>query len=512
MMHITTRKKRNLSILVLITLILLNCIYRALVIYQFSYTYTDNDQIYMWGAAWDFANGQFNEPGFYGQNYNSMLEALIAAPFYKAGIGIMYILPVVTSFLTLFPYFILSIIVYIKKQKWQAYLILAIPFLLPPQYDFITSLPRGFVTGIFFATLGSLAVFYQDKKSSFFFFAFCAITGYQLCPNSFLLTTVTGMILLCSNYKNKTFYIYSLLGFALGLIYPVYTITFYKLHPNYVLHPDWGFVFSKDNFLTGIRSLDLHLAYVTPLYWYQSAFLLFLFALLLGIFFMQKDSIAFLALSGCLILTIGSLSLSKAYDGDETIFLSYSRLFLALPLVFGLISTRIKVNSNRIATIIVIATGLFFFSFKTVRLEENIKYANRAGQKGGGVGVFTTQLMKEQCANINKICKTHQVELVVSLSHWFGYGSTACMTCEEGFPETINRHDRRTWRLLEERDMVRKTILFIDDANAITRVMEGPSKSEFQFTKIDDTNFILENNSIPTMELLKRLQIEIRSF
>src|ERR1700733_6666319 len=73
-------------------------------LWRFGVQYTDTDRVVFWMGARDYAHWIFHEPCLYGQNYNYMLESLLAAPFFRLGLPCWYLLPVVTSALALVPY------------------------------------------------------------------------------------------------------------------------------------------------------------------------------------------------------------------------------------------------------------------------------------------------------------------------------------------------------------------------------------------------------------------------
>src|SRR5687767_13455783 len=96
------------SVLLFYFLFLLVITERMIVLLKFGFVYTDSDQTIQWLGLKEYSQGIFHEPRFYGQAYNSMLEALFAVPFYKMGVPAHIILPIITSLLALLPYFIIA--------------------------------------------------------------------------------------------------------------------------------------------------------------------------------------------------------------------------------------------------------------------------------------------------------------------------------------------------------------------------------------------------------------------
>ena len=90
---------------------------RCLVLDRFAFRYTDHDQVLMWYAATEYAHLRVHEPRFYGQNYNTMLEAAFAAPLVLAGVPHAQSLPIVTSFLALSPFVLVNLTAQQQRGK-----------------------------------------------------------------------------------------------------------------------------------------------------------------------------------------------------------------------------------------------------------------------------------------------------------------------------------------------------------------------------------------------------------
>ena len=150
-----------IQLLIYSVLFVLVIVDRYFILEKFAWVYTDSDQSIMWAGLSDYSNGIFKEPRFYGQNYNTFLEAFLAVPLFERGIRPNVALPLITSFLALLPFVILSLFTLLKKSNLiMSLLILAMPLMLPVSYGMLTSMPRGFVTGIAIAGLAGVGAFY----------------------------------------------------------------------------------------------------------------------------------------------------------------------------------------------------------------------------------------------------------------------------------------------------------------------------------------------------------------
>lgn len=504
-------KKENIfTCSILILLCLLNVIYRVIVLKHFAFAYTDSDQVVMWCGARDFSLRQFHEPAYYGQNYNSMIEALLASLFFK-WITPRHAVPLITSFLALAPYFLVGGICYLKKCKVQSFLVLLVPLLLPPEYDLITSMPRGFVTGIFFAVLGSIAVYYPEKKWGFFFFTLLNMIAITLNPNAVLITFSVGLILLFTNYKNKLFYLYSATGAVIGLLPYVYIQHFYEQHPKYIVHAQWKLEFSIEYLKQGLLNLNRSFAFVVPGLWYQSAMLFLLFLTITWILVRQKEWIKGVIMCMLIFFILLTLGINKIYDGDETLFYHYSRMFLALPLVFVLFLKFIKIEKQKWVAAAVVISAISFFSFKTMELEETISESVRPLPNEMITTIPVGELLGS-CDAINTVCKQQEVNLVIVVKLWSdNFITYGCQACDESFPPVIDpKNDRRTWRLMEEREKINKTILFLDQGETMSKLVQHPVADDLKITALGNRMYVLKNNTRTTMEVIDQLKLKMR--
>jgi hypothetical protein len=102
----------------------------AAVLLQFSTRFTDEDQTLFWYAAQEFAHLRFREPCFYGQNYNTLWEALVLAIPARIGGGFGTLLPLIALGAGLAPYAIFAQGIW-RRSETAALILLALPLLLP---------------------------------------------------------------------------------------------------------------------------------------------------------------------------------------------------------------------------------------------------------------------------------------------------------------------------------------------------------------------------------------------
>ncbi|HET6227627.1 MAG TPA: hypothetical protein VFF27_15195 [Bacteroidia bacterium] len=485
---------------------------RIIVLEKFGFEYTDADQVMMWIGTSDFYKLEFYEPAYYGQDYNTMMEALLAAPFFKC-VSPAYLLPIVSSILALLPYFIFAIVCYRKQLKVQALFILAMPLILPPEHDFITSMARGFVTGLFFSVLGSLYIYHQEKKWSFFFFSFLSITGLALNPNGILLTVPCGLFLLYENYKNKSFYIQATLGALLGAIYPLYISYFYRQYPNYLVHELWKLRFMVDNLMVGFSDLNNNFGGISPVFWYHSTVIILLFITIPVIFFIQKQRVwGFISII-TIVFTMLTLGINKVYDGDGSVFLPCSRMYLAIPYVILLWTTFMRIEKWKLPVILTVGIACCSFIQKTITIDDAVEEA-AIPPPHSLLTAYKVPVLNEMCERIKEQKNKFDVKLIIVARHWADkYISYGCTTCDTEIPLTLSpSNDRRTFRLIQEKDNVYSTILLIDENDLIEKEAGAPGKQPIKLVPLGNHLFLLQNNSLTVLQLIKRLKIELRTF
>ena len=493
----------KIGYIILLTLVIL---LRCSILHQFGFKYADSDQSIMWLAAKDYASGVFHEPRFYGQNYNSMLEALLAVPLIKLSVHPFIALPLITAFLSFFPYLIISFILFYKKLTFQACAVISIPLLLPVEYDMITSLSRGFVTGIFIASIGCISILNERSKWGFFFMGFLGIIGFSLNPNSLVLTIPCILYLLTGNYTRKEFYIYMIPGILLASSLHFLSEYFYYTHSYFNLHKQ-SFDFSFLRLFRNLFHPGKYFNYVTPLFWKHAWVLFILCGIALFFLLKQKQYKKTFFLGSFFFLLFFSLGLNKTWDGTGSVFFSYSRMFLAFPVFIALFIAILKVKNNWFGFSFLLIPILFFAIKSSIlvgSIESNI-YTNM----NHVVTVEKISDFLEECENIKSISAKYNVNLIVISNHrdydFINYGCPACM---EGFPPTLRPvYERRTWRLIEDENKTYQNVLIIDSDRKLDEQYQG-------VMKIPEMNglYLIRDNPLRTMELLDSLKIPVRKF
>jgi hypothetical protein len=405
-------------------------------------------------------------------------------------------------------------ILYRHKHYTAALLWIALYISLPTEYGMMTGHSRGFVSGLPFAAL--LVLLLVKPEQQFLGFWFGLLTGLALFFNANALPAFVfvGVYLLFSNFKKYRFYLQVILGLMPGLLLRQSAMYFYQLNPQYnvnSLYP-YHYDFEWERLANGFMKTVQFFSYTLPLH-LPGALLFPLLLVLLAAFVFRKrvqESVALLAATLFILLTLG---IYKIHDHNgETILLASSRMFLALPVVFGFVVFTLFKSKTKPAPpallngVFIIALG--FFLFKMLLLNQTIaKHTKNLNY--GNLALKPISEVKNTCEEIQKFMQLNQIDaLVAAPGATLNYPELSfvcygCSTFIKDFPEnSMLVHDRRTKQYLKLRDGVYKRLLIIGDLQHRNGIING--------TRIPYV--ILENREgLKTKVLLaNKLQIEMK--
>lgn len=491
------------------TLLVLCITDRWILLEQFTFRYVDDDQSIMWYGAKEYAAGNFDEPCFYGQAYNTMTESLFAVPLIWCGVSYPVALTVMMSAFTMFPFILLSWLLFRTGKGFQSLLLLAVLLLLPVEFGMLTAISRGLMTGVFFAGIAITGMFVQYRLR-FLVFGFFGILALYANPSSLLLLFPAGIYLLSENFRNRSFYLQSIAGALPAAAIWIASRMFYISHPDYVVHGNWNLATS----LKIIKPYEWNkfFDYVTPVFWH-AGWLVFPMLLAIAIVLIrQKQKSAGYSLIAGVVLLFFSLTILKVHHGFPTVFLSWARMFLVLPLLIAVFFSKISFSGKlqRFAPLILFVP-LTFFLIKC-SITGDIVHREIREKQEHEMYVSDIDTLNTLCRLIRAKSQEYSVDLIVVGEHYtkhlINYG---CPCLVEDLPVVIEpKLDRRTWLLDREAPLVRKNILFV----GIFRDMITP---EF----LADTNvaevsqepymLLLKNNSMTTEKVLEAKGFPMRA-
>lgn len=461
----------------------------------------------MWGGLKDYASGVFREPRFYGQNYNSFLEAFLAVPLFQLGYKPYTALPFVSMCLSIFPFYYLAFLSLYKRSVFYAIIIMSMPLLLPFEYGVITSMPRGFVTGMPFAALALTAIYFDTEQRFLFMSGFFSVLAFSINSNVALLVAPAMIYLLMLNWKSKRYYVQMGAGLLFGFSLHWAAAHFYQSHPFYNVHPlqlhgSWELM------VKGLRHPDVFLNYNSPIFWQHGALWLLVMALF-GVFFLwQKKVNAAIAVFAMLLLLCASFAIGKIYDGTNSLYFHTARMYLAFPLLIVFCFALAKPQYETPMKYWVLLLPNYFFYTQFDSMEKSIKDLI-AAKANDVVIVSPVKPIVADCVRLNGVAKKYHVDLFVVVNHFYADAyASGCSACVEGFPKTLQSNfERRTWRLLEDEKTIYPTVMFID-------MYQKLDTANHLLKKLPDARdlYLAANNKLPTMRLLDSLHVSYRRF
>ena len=205
------------------------------------------------------------------------------------------------------------------------------------------------------------------------------------------------------------------------------------------------------------------------------------------------------------VMILVTLLISKVHDGTDSIFFSYSRMYLSVPIVLLLTLSFWPINQRKWMFIFILIS-VIYTGINVVNSRQSIE---KNMEKEHLVTTLKTNEVYKECSELLSISQKNNVELIIIVNHWYydiyNYGCPACM---EEFPNTIRpNHERRTWRLIEDENKVYSNVLIVD----LNRKLD----QEFSFVlKIEEKEglYLIKNNSITTLSLFEKLNIKTREY
>ncbi|MCC6370118.1 MAG: hypothetical protein IT236_03830, partial [Bacteroidia bacterium] len=207
------------------------------------------------------------------------MEALFAVPLLLFNLPVYKAVPLATHFISLFPFLFMAFYFFYKQKKLQAVLVLAWVLCLPAPNDLLNSLPRGFVTGLFFTSFFIVSLFHPNNLKLLGINTALALLGYYVNPNSALVSAPFLFYLFLHHRQNKRYY--WLMAGVMLLNMPLYFFFnhFYVLHPDYIINPI-EYRMSASLFATNISNLDQRFTHISPFFENNSLLLLLLFGIM----------------------------------------------------------------------------------------------------------------------------------------------------------------------------------------------------------------------------------------
>lgn len=488
-------------------LLLLLLLARVWVFYYLNLQYIDSDQPLMWRGAFDYSHGQFNEPRYFGQNYNTLLEGLFAAPLLWAGVKVYVAVPLVTHVLFLFPFLFSAFYLYAKQMRAQAILLLAMVVCMPVEFDMLSSLPRGFVTGLFFCSFFIVSLLQPKHLLWLHVNAALGVIAFFVNQNSILVSAPIALYLFLENYRSPKFYS------VLVTVVLTYVAMYFLLDRYYVTHQGAALVkmrvvFSINDLLDSLAHLDDRFVHISYFATGKSITIFLVVALLLLASWQQKRNL-FYALLAFLFIIVLSFSFQKNIEGCTWPFYSFSRSYLGIPLLLGLFATQVQWHLRYSNWLVIIPFLFGAYKLNTVQsvVEEHV-------QHNYYIVVYKLDYALEAIEVYKKRCAEAKVsDFFISKRFWLNsilvYGGPAV---DPDFPTTLEvEDDRRHWLMQQYSEKTVTRFMLVAGSNEFHTSVYN-ADSAFKITPIDGYGlYLIEDNTLKTKDFLKRFKdVEFR--
>jgi hypothetical protein len=479
---------------------------RIVTLKYFGFVYTDIDQTVIWNGAMDYSNGVFHEPFFYGQNYNFMLESLLAVPLLWMNIPVYMALPCVTTTLSLIPFIALA--VYFRKSHnyFWACLSLAMPVILPIEFNFFTTISRGIAQPNLFIPLLLLPLFRSPKANYVTILYISAAICFIANQSSAIIIVPFFFFIYASQYKSLAFYIKSLWIIPFFLLYFMGKY-YYIIHPEKVLLPLSGLNPSIHTLLTNLKNISLfnNLFPLIASWGYLNTILL-TFLLLVALFKkLHKEAIFIATGLAFLIFTFSVPKVHVIYEGAG-IFYNSSRFYLFVPILLILSLFFVFKNSKYHSLFIypLLLLSVINFTVKNLNLKQVV-------ERTISETVFPVAENRELIKRVNRlkeIAEQFKVEFIVHHGTDWNY----VFDSYTFNPLTQNRNqntkpilsvnisgDRRTW--IYQDTTVNNQILL----NGIEVELEQLKLVDYEI--LNEGLIIIKNNHLTNNELFDKLNL-----
>lgn len=475
---------------------------RVLVFMKINLGYVDSDQPFMWIGAHDYAQGHFYEPRFYGQDYNTFMEALFAVPFMWMKLPVYVAVPLATHIIFLTPWLFTAFWLLSNRRKEAALLALFVPLCMPVEYDMLTAIPRGFVTGMFFCSFFITSIYNPRSLKLIALNTVCAVVGYFVNPNSLVASAPVLAFIFLNNYSRPKYYLVTLLCLSAALPLHLLLDRFYKVHPDYIIYGLF-YSFTPSHFFRNIGALPGAFVHITPfapgLPW------LLIGALgVLAVILLLRNKIAGISFLVMFAVVIGACLSDKTADGSWWPFYSYSRMFLAVPFVIAVFGSTIVLRARM--TLLFVAALAVHLGVKFATFEKRIAY-NLQDKLWVGVHLVKMTDVMNTLPFYRDKCKEYGVnDLCISNPFWLSsciaYGGPSIYP---DYPRTQETNSERRYRIREEgKTRFVKSLMYLSCRSDIDKWI---NTTNFEMVRLDDYGlFYIRNNRLSINDFLKEVK------
>lgn len=477
---------------------------RGIAFFLFPNNYTDSDQTVMWQAAADMARLEFHHPFWYGQNYSSNLESMLAVPLIWLQIPVHTSVSLISSTMSALPVLLFAHLAGRRGQYSMATAVLLATLLFPTSFWQVTMLSRGFIQGTFCVAAGIYLLLTTRKPVRVVIAGFLAGAGLIQNPNSvFLLAAAVPLIAQYQKHISRP--VGAITGAACAWLAWQAFYALASRHPEYTIHPDPSTDWSLSHILANLTNVDRLFSQVF-LNTAGPAFTFVLFFFLLA--YLARHNKALLFSLGLLLLVLTvSFGFSKLSDGDHNIFFSCARFFISLPyamlLILAMTVQEKKQPQQPLGSMQVMSTGLLFI----IGLAGQLLRADDPARFGSGyTPVYITSIsdLRKDCSLIQQTAAQHRTVTILQGDHHMLETITCgCPQLVSNFPMAMRpKYERRQWAWQEQKNRKPGRILLLEGWMPADSI-----NTKFRLTRLPlpGCGWLLQTDSLSNLQVMQRL-------
>ncbi len=432
--------------------------------------FLDDDQALMWNGAAAFAHFMFPEPCFWGQSYGSMFESMVAVPLLWAGVPIHWAMPVATTFVGVVPYLFISLLLYRKNRKPYAFLVLFLFLLMGWKWDILTSIPRSFISGMPFATLG--AVLLNDCRSNAGAFAGALLIclGIIQTTTALLVAGMGVLFYLWNIRKNHCRLPAIFLGGGIGILAFLFTKNFYVINADFSLFPAPKVDLSLSVLFTNLKNLSKICSDFIFIETGTVVIIVFLACIVTVV--NNKRWLTLVMLIVDVLGMVGLFSLSKSLDYSEnSVLFAQTRMFLCwsyswLTIIYFDAEQYgcewIKKRNCEVAAVVGICLAVCILLGKGIDIDANINNPKSSLNNPSRCGLYKTSQIIKAVKDIDAYAVYQGADVVVTRYGGTGLSYAIDAILFKKYTVYNITNDRRTWNYQYLKHIQPHRCVFVD--------------------------------------------------
>jgi hypothetical protein len=305
------------------------------------------------------------------------------------------------------------------------------------------------------------------KIGNIILLSFSVSLAFVFNPNALLFAFPISLYAWGVNLKNWKFYVLFILSTIPVLLLFYWAKQFYVIHPEFLSHFMRPIEFKWSLLVLAIDNLNKFFKYMTPIFW-EGNWVIILFILICGLGIWKTDKWKSISILTTILLMFVSLGVPKIHEDLNTIFLSTSRMFLAIPLILGLAFFWLEKAyflNVRIWKPILLIIGLIMLIVKLSAINEVVA-THTEETNFVAVGNKNIDDLCLECTEINNICDSLDIDLIMFVGNWsmnivdLNFYTYGCDILEPNFkPNVLSQYERRTWCFEEAKTQVKNNVL-----------------------------------------------------